>query len=68
MTAAKSVSFKEEVFIRLLRQHVGGLCDGTEQSQTGGDLQLGLFPELLLLFLDLLQPGSEYQHDVKPAV
>lgn len=58
-------SFKEEVFIRLLRQHVGRLCDGAQLSQTGGNLQLGLFPELLLLFLDLLQPGSEYQHDVK---
>lgn len=59
LTATKTTSFKEEVFIRLLRQHVGGLGDGTELSQTGGDLQLSLFPELLLLFLDLLQPGRE---------
>lgn len=57
MTATKSASLEEEVFIRLLCQHVGRLCDGTKLSQASSDLQVGLFPELLLLLLDLLQPG-----------
>lgn len=58
MTATKSTSLKEEVFVRLLCQHVSRLCDGTELSQASGDLQVGLFSELLLLLLDLLQPGN----------
>lgn len=62
MTATKSASLKEEVLVRLLCQHVGRLCDGTELSQASGNLQVGLFPELLLLLLDLLQPGRVVIH------
>lgn len=62
MTATRKVSLKEEVFVRLLRQHVGRLCDGTELSQASGDLQVRPFPELLLLLLDLLQPGRVALH------
>lgn len=49
-------SLEQQVLIRLLRQHVGRLCDGTQLSQAGGDLLFCPFPELLLLLLDLLQP------------
>ena len=52
-----NASLKQEVFIRLLGQHIGGLCDGTQFSQPGGNLQFRPFPELLFLLLDLLQPG-----------
>lgn len=51
-------SLEQQVFVRLLRQHVGGLCDGTQLSQAGSNLQFCPLPELLLLLLDLLQPGE----------
>lgn len=57
MRRSGSASLKQEVFIRLLRQHVGGLSDGTQLGQALSDLQLRPFPQLLLLLLDLLQPG-----------
>lgn len=50
-------SFEQQVFVRLLRQHVGRLGDGTQSGQASGDLQLRPLPELLLLLLNLLQPG-----------
>lgn len=50
------MSLKEHVFISLLHQHVGGLCDGTKLSQAGSDLFFCPFSVLLLLLLDLLQP------------
>lgn len=53
----QSASFEQHVFVRLLRQNVGRLCDGTQSGQASSDLQLGPFPELLLLLLNLLQPG-----------
>lgn len=53
----RSTSLEQQVFISLLCQHVGGLCDGTQRCQAGSDLKLCPFPELLLLLLDLLQPG-----------
>lgn len=51
-----STSFKKKVFISLLRQHVDRFRNGTQRSQASSNLQLCLFPELLLLLLDLLQP------------
>ena len=50
-------SLEQQVLIHLLRQHVGRLCDGTQLSQALCDLLFCPFPELLLLLLDLLQPG-----------
>lgn len=52
-----SASLEQQVLVRLLRQHVGRLGDGTQLGQAGRDLLLCPFPELLLLLLDLFQPG-----------
>ena len=53
-----AASLEQHVLVHLLRQHVAGLRDGTQLSQARRDLQLGPFPELLLLLLDLFQPGA----------
>lgn len=62
----QGASLKQQVLVRLLGQHVGRLGDRTESGQAGGDLELRLLPQLLLLLLNFLQPGgAENQFEQK---
>lgn len=54
----QDASLEEEVLVRLLRQHVGRFCDGAQRRQPGRNLLLRSLPQLLLLLLDLLEPGE----------
>ena len=58
-------SLKQHVFVLLLHQHVGGLCDGAQRRQPCRNLLLRPLTELLLLLLDLLQPGGGYERMVR---
>lgn len=54
-------SLKQQVFVIFLRQHVRRLRDGTQLGQAGLDLTFCPLSELLLLLLDLLQPGAGHE-------